>query len=375
MSVQALALYAESFVNADMFYATRLAAPDPFVYLRAGNRTTIVVNDLEYGRALACAQVNQVIRQEDLDRELKRAGKEHPTPADRILHLLREAGSTSVAVPATFPVAVADRIRSQGIEVRPLEGPVFPERAVKSPDEVRAIEGALRVTEAALATAERILRESTVQGDRITFDGEPLTSEILRGQINATIASMDAQPGPTIVAGGDQGCDPHEFGRGPLRPHQTIVIDVFPRSLRTFYWGDMTRTFVKGKASEEIKKLYRTVEEGQKLGFDLIRAGADGKEVHRKISEYFESKGYRTAKKEGKMVGFFHGTGHGIGLDIHEAPRIGKTGGRLESGNVVTVEPGLYYFGLGGVRIEDVVLVEDGGCRLLSRYNRVLEIE
>ncbi|HLG41955.1 MAG TPA: Xaa-Pro peptidase family protein [Planctomycetota bacterium] len=347
----AIAMYAASGDDANLYYATRFGAPDPFVFVQAGGVRTIAVSDLEFGRARENATVDEVLRAVEIEEELKKSGVEKPGPADLLAHLLKRRGARSVTVPANFWTQIADELRARGVEVRAKAGAFFERRAIKTPDEVRHLEASLRITEGALDTAARILRESKIAGDRLLFEGEPLTSEILRGRINAFIASRDAVAGPTIV------------------------VDIFPRSLATMYWGDMTRTFVKGRASAEVKKLYKAVERGQQIGFDRVKAGADGKAVHQEICQYFERDGYKTEPRGGKMVGFFHGTGHGLGLDIHEAPSIGKRGTPLEEGAVVTVEPGLYYFGLGGVRIEDVVLVESGGCRLLSRYPRVLEID
>jgi Xaa-Pro aminopeptidase len=375
MSDEAIALYAASYDDANMVYATRFVAPDPFVFVQAGGRRTIAVTDLEFGRARETAQVDEVLRLAELEAELRTSGVDKPGPADVIARLLRRAGANRVTVPANFWLLLADGLRDRGIEVAAKAGPFFESRQVKTAEEIRHIEASLRIAEGALETAANVLRESRIDGDRILFEGETLTSELLRGRINSTIASRDAVAGHTIVAGGDQACDPHESGHGPLRPHQTIVVDIFPRSLSTLYWGDMTRTFVKGRASAEVKRLYATVERGQQLGFERVRAGADGKAVHQEICDLFDREGYKTEPRGAKTVGFFHGTGHGLGLDIHEPPSIGKKGTPLPEGTVVTVEPGLYYFGLGGVRIEDVVRVQAGGCRVLSRYPRFLEIE
>lgn len=375
MSEESIALYAASYDDANLAYATRFVAPDPFIFVQVGGRRTIAVSDLEFGRARETAQVDDVLRVAELEEELRSSGVETPGPADVMARLLRRAGASRVTVPANFWLELADGLRERGIEVRAKPNPFFEARQVKTPGEVRDIEASLRITEEALAVAARVLRESRIDGDLILFEGEPLTSERLRGCINASVASRNAVAGHTIVAGGDHACDPHESGHGLLRPHQTIVVDIFPRSLSTLYWGDMTRTFVKGRASPEVRRLYATVERGQQLGFERIRAGADGKAIHRAICDFFEREGYRTGPQNGKIVGFFHGTGHGLGLDIHEPPSLGKKGTALPEGTVVTVEPGLYYFGLGGVRIEDVVVVETGGCRLLSRFPRILEIE
>ena len=157
------------------------------------------------------------------------------------------------------------------------------------------------------------------------------------------------------MAGGKQGCDPHEPGYGLLRAHEPIILDIFPRSQKTGYFGDITRTVVRGRASEAVRKLYATVHQGQQIAFKKVRAGVSTAEVHRAVQDYFQQEGYRTGRHRGRMQGFFHGTGHGLGLEIHESPRLGTTStGVLRAGQVVTVEPGLYYPEIGGVRLEDV---------------------
>jgi Xaa-Pro aminopeptidase len=179
----------------------------------------------------------------------------------------------------------------------------------------------------------------------------------------------------TIVAGGLQGCDPHERGHGPLHAHEPIILDIFPRAQATGYFGDITRTVVRGRASEAVRKLYRTVHQGQQIGFKQIRAGVVTADVHRAVNGFFEQEGYRTGKRKGRMEGFFHGTGHGLGLEIHEAPRMGTSStDLLKVGHVVTVEPGLYYPGIGGVRLEDVAVVTAKGARNITQFEKVLEV-
>jgi Xaa-Pro aminopeptidase len=179
----------------------------------------------------------------------------------------------------------------------------------------------------------------------------------------------------TIVAGGRQACDPHERGCGPLRAHEPVIIDIFPRAQKTGYFGDITRTVVRGRASEAMRKLYDTVLRGQKIAFQKFRANTPTGDAHRAVQEFFEQQGYKTGRHNGRMEGFFHGTGHGLGLEIHESPRVGATStGTLKAGQVVTVEPGLYYPETGGVRLEDVALVTTNGARNLTRFEKVLEI-
>jgi Xaa-Pro aminopeptidase len=179
----------------------------------------------------------------------------------------------------------------------------------------------------------------------------------------------------TIVAGGRQACDPHERGHGPLRAHEPIVIDIFPRSQKTGYFGDITRTVVRGHASDAVRKLYDTVLEGQKIAFEKIHVKVKTVDVHKAVQKFFVQQGYKTGRCNGRMEGFFHGTGHGLGLEIHEAPRVNASSTEiLRPGHVITVEPGLYYPGIGGVRLEDVALVTANGAKNLTRFEKVLEI-
>jgi Xaa-Pro aminopeptidase len=178
----------------------------------------------------------------------------------------------------------------------------------------------------------------------------------------------------TIVACGIQACDPHNQGSGPLYADQPIVFDVFPQSSRTRYFADMSRTVVKGRASDGMKRLYDAVREGQQWGVEQVRAGMDGKAIHEGICERFAARGFETGMRDGRMQGFFHGTGHGVGLDIHEAPRVGKVNHLLQAGEVVTIEPGLYYPAIGAARIEDMVLVTADGGVNLTRFPKDLEL-
>ena len=194
------------------------------------------------------------------------------------------------------------------------------------------------------------------------------------GQIHHRLLDEDCTAQRTIVACGEQGCDPHQEGNGPLRAGQTLILDIFPQSALSGYFGDITRTVVKGRAPEPVRKLYETVQRGQELALQQIRAGVEGGAIHQAVQDFFTAQGYPTGEKDGQLQGFFHSTGHGLGLEIHEAPRIGPRAPALQPGQVVTVEPGLYYRGLGAVRLEDVVLVHEKGCELLTTYPKFLEV-
>ena len=213
-----------------------------------------------------------------------------------------------------------------------------------------------------------------MRGGKLYHDGL-VTAESLRRLIHRELLDRDCVGKDTIIACGEQACDPHNRGSGPILPDQPIVFDCFPRSEKSGYHADMSRTVLKGKASKKVRHLWNTVRDGQQLGCELVHAGVDGTDVHRAIMDFFEQEGYRTERRKKGWVGFFHGTGHGIGLDLHEPPWIGKNRSfLLPEGTVVTVEPGLYYPGLGGVRIEDMVLVTKKGCRNLAKLPKFLEL-
>ncbi|TLY19281.1 MAG: aminopeptidase P family protein, partial [Nitrospirae bacterium] len=219
------------------------------------------------------------------------------------------------------------------------------------------------------------LRAASVKDGLIVHEGRPVTSERVKKLINVALMEQDCVAQHTIIAGGIQACDPHNEGAGPLRANEPIVMDVFPRHMSTRYFADMSRTVVKGRASREMKRLYDTVLAAQEEAIASVRDAADGQTIHSEVLRRFEAAGYKTGQINGRMQGFFHGTGHGVGIDIHEMPRISKSGSRLQTGHVVTVEPGLYYPDIGAARIEDMVLVTDDGCRNLTSFSKVLEID
>jgi Xaa-Pro aminopeptidase len=290
-----------------------------------------------------------------------------------LAHFLRKRRVKRAIVPINFPLGYARELARGRVDLATTNGLFWPEREAKTNEELKLIGRALRITEGAMRRAIEVLRRSTITRDRrLKWSGKTLTSEILRAEIDTAILRAGGTPTNTIVAGGDQACDPHERGSGPLRGNQLIILDIFPRDPRSGYWGDMTRTVVRGRASEKQRKLWEAVKAGQTLALKTIKAGVDGINIHRAITELFDRRGFPTELRNGRRVGFFHGTGHGLGLEIHEYPRLQKV--TLKAGQCLTVEPGLYYPGIGGARIEDVVIVTKRGCKILSRFPKVLEI-
>jgi Xaa-Pro aminopeptidase len=359
--------------DANMLYATRFFVPDPFIFFQHRGRKYAVMSDLEIDRAKKQAEVDHVLSLSLYQRRLKRLGR-NAGITDVLERLFRERQIRSLLVPANFPTQLADQLRARRFVVR-IQEPFFPEREKKMADEIRGISDSLRVAELGLEAGIRALKKSrTGRGRYLYLNGTRLTAETLKSMVNTTMMAQGWVPSHTIIASGDQCCDPHNEGSGPIKADTSIIFDIFPRSQKTGYFGDLSRTVVRGRASERLKAAYAAVEDGQKIAFGLIRDGADGQEIHQKILDLFEQRGFRTGKIAGRMQGFFHGTGHGLGLDIHEQPRIAQVHAPLRAGHVVTVEPGLYYLGLGGVRLEDVVVVTATGNRNLTRYPKVLEI-
>ena len=366
-------IVAPSDTDADMLYATRIFIGDPFIFLQQKRKRTLVLSDLEIDRAKKNAKADEFVMFSQLEREVQGKGKQAP-PYEKVLaHFLTKRGVKRALVPANFPLRFANEIKRKGIALETSNGLFWPAREKKTVEEIRMLERALRMTETGMKRGMEILKASKPgAGKKLKWSGKTLTSEILRAEIDSAILRAGGVPTNTIVAGGDQACDPHERGFGPLRADSLIILDIFPRDGKTGYWGDMTRTVVRGRASEQQRKLWETVKAGQTLALKRIKAGVDGMSIHRAITDLFERRGFPTEVRNGRRVGFFHGTGHGLGLEIHEYPRLQKV--VLKAGQCLTVEPGLYYPGIGGTRIEDVVIVEKTGCRILSRFPKQLEI-
>jgi Xaa-Pro aminopeptidase len=364
-------LYADT-ANPDQRYFSGVEVPDPFIAFAAGRRRIGVLSALEFGRVAKARTFDRVL---PLEAWRARAEKRRPGqpvgPAEIIAELARAHRLRAFRVADDFPAALYEKLRALGLQLELAAGPLFPERETKSAAEAAAIREGNRLCSVGFTVAESILRAARPRGRTLLHDGRPLTSAVLRFAIESAIMAEGGQPnGTTIVAGGDQACDPHERGSGPLRPHELIIIDIFPRVAKTGYFGDMTRTYLRGRASESQRKLVATVRAAQLAALKTIRAGIDGHAVHQRVVDLFIAAGYETKRTAKGSVGFFHGTGHGLGLAIHEPPRMAATGStKLKPGTVVTVEPGLYYPGLGGCRIEDVVQVTAGTPKMLSRHS------
>jgi Xaa-Pro aminopeptidase len=366
---------AASELDSNLYYATKFIAPDSFIYMEIKGERLLVMSDLEMDRARAQASVDRVLSYSELEQKAKSQGIKDPTTVDIVHVVLKEFNIRRLSVPANFPFIHATRLQELGYSMKPKRDPFYEQRVVKTADEIRHIEAAQRATEEAVAAAFETVRRSTIERGWLHLDGEILTSERIKKLINVKLMERDCIAQHTIVAGGEQACDPHNEGSGPLSADRSIIFDVFPRSATSRYFADMSRTIVRGAPAPELKRLYQTVKDAQEEAIGKVKDGADGMKIHQGICARFDKAGYKTGVVNGRMQGYFHGTGHGVGLDIHEAPRISRTGSLLQEGHVVTVEPGLYYPGLGAVRIEDMVLVTKDGCRNLTEFPKIFELQ
>jgi Xaa-Pro aminopeptidase len=360
--------------NSDLYYAIKMFVPDPFPYLEVRGKKIMIMNDLEIDRAKKQARVDEVW---SINPFIEAAKKKHKTQttADVIYEILRKAKIKKVQMPSSSSFTLVDALRTKGIKVISGGNPFYPQRLIKTHEEKRIMEKSQHTVFAALKKVEDTLRASKVKGGKLYHGSTLLTSDRVRSIIDVFLMERGYVASDTIVACGAHSIDPHDVGSGPLKANEAIIVDIFPRSLKTRYFGDATRTFCKGKASPALKHMYGVVKRGQELGLKMLKAGVNGHKVHKAILDLFDKEGYPTGEKDGRMQGFFHSTGHGIGLDLHESPtRVGPVDQRMKAGNVVSVEPGLYFKGIGGVRIEDLVYITKTGCKILSHYPKRLEI-
>ena len=372
----AILLYANPETDADMLYFGKFLAPDPFLAIGFGRKKIGVLSPLELGRAMKESGFTDVLSLTDVRADAARLLQiEQPTIADIIRFLAENYGISAFKVSSNFPYGIAKAVEANGLKIELGSDPFFPERERKNDAEAEAIRQGNAMSAAGFKLVRKILKASKADKKGfLKYDGKKLTSEFLQGAIEKHILDLGGVSANTIVAGGDQACDPHERGYGPLKANELIIVDIFPRVKSTHFHGDMTRTFLKGTASPEQKRLVETVKEAHALGLSMVKARVTGNQIHRAIQKLFVEKGYKTERIGDTYQGFFHGTGHGLGLDVHEAPRVSPNAGALKYGNVITVEPGLYYPGIGGCRIEDVVRVTQQGCEMLSDYNYKWEI-
>ena len=370
-------LFAAPTTNADMRWFSRFHAGDPFPAFSAKGRKVGILPLLEVGRARTESDFDVILNLTELITELRRKNPKAGV-AEAIVHAAKAHGVRSFTVPHDFPAGLWVSLQKLGLRLS-LPGTgrdersapqAFPARAIKTPAEQAGIAEGNRAASAGFATVERILRESTIQGAFVRWKGKVLTAEQLQAEVHKAVSDAGGiNDHGIILAPGDQAVDCHCTGSGPVRAHETLVVDIFPRNRATWLYGDMTRTYVKGKASPERRRMIRTVLGAHQAALKALRAGATGAEVYFAAANFIKAAGYVTENRKGTYVGFFHGLGHGLGYDVHEEPSLSFRNEKpLLPGHVVTIEPGLYYPGLGGCRFEDVALVTKTGHKLLSRH-------
>ncbi len=362
-------LYADSETDADMLYFGKVFVPDPFIAFSCKGKRIAVVSQLEFSRVRKEGSFDEVLSMEEtIFTARKNARKPLSYPASSIAFLGRKYKIKSFTVSNNFPCGPAFQLKELGVKLNVSEGMLLPEREFKSDQEAEFIKQGNAASSAGFKVVEKILKKAEIRRGYLYYEGRRLTSEYVQEAIAVACLRLGAVSANTIVAGGDQACDPHCRGNGPLKANELIIVDIFPRISSTGYHGDMTRTYLKGVASEAQKKLYATVLDAEQEAIREHRSGKSATLIYKSVVEKFVKAGYRTGKENGVPVGFIHGLGHGLGLAVHEPPRVNPSGTRLKTGQVITVEPGLYYPGLGGARVEDVVRVRRGEPELLSKH-------
>jgi len=367
-------IYADSESDSNLYYATQFLVPDPVFYLEHYGKKTLFLSDLELDRGKKEALVNKVVSLSALEKQFSKATGKKPKLVELMALYLKKLRVRKLLLPQTFPAALAFALKKRSFKIEFGPDPFYESRMLKTDFEKKSIARAQTLTGLAIQEAYKVLRASKIRGNRIYYQGKPLTSERLKDVIQIYLLENGCLAQNTIVACGNQGVDPHCRGSGLIYPNLPIIFDVFPRHIQSRYHGDMTRTVVKGHASEKLKKQWYAVCHAQEKAITQVKAGMDGKKIHDGIMQNFEAQGFKTGKLKGRMQGFFHSTGHGIGLDIHEPPRVSPKSHILREAEVVTIEPGLYYHGIGGVRIEDIVYVKKNGREVLGACPKILEI-
>ena len=379
-----LLFYADGYKFPDIYHTSRFLAPDPILALEDVEDLVLVVSSLEEGRARKESRATTVVNMNEYGaQELTGEGISGTKLWATIMkRFLDQRGLKRVAVAPYFPIAEADQLREMGVELV-IANDLRERRRVKRPDEVEAIEAAQRATEDAWRKGVDAIRRATARADRtLELDSAVFTAERLRAIVESALLEQGYASDGAICAPGPQAADPHQIGTGPLHANEPIVMDIFPQHKATRYWADMTRTVSKGEPPAAIRKIYDVVKRAQDAGIKALRPGVTGREVHELVEDIIWQAGYDTLRPGQKKDptdptprGFIHSTGHGVGLEIHEAPAISRSGTTpLLAGDVVTIEPGVYDPVIGGVRLEDMLVITENGARNLTQAPRELVV-
>jgi len=376
--VPVLLIVGDTFRTPELRHEVSLGVPDPFLFLESEGARRAVVSALEVDRIAGLGGLEAHAYEEYGYDELIARG----LPIEEIL---REVyvnacvafGVDAAVVPNGFPLAVAERLRAAGIQVNTDQGVFDKRRRVKSGAELDGIRRAQRAAEAGMQACVDLLRQAAGDG-ALAVDGQPLTVELVKQHVEAAFLRHGSTADEFIVARGAQAAVGHDMGSGAIGRGESIVVDLWPRDRESACFADMTRTFVVGEAPPDLREFHRLTKEALDLATAMIRPGVAGVAVYGAVCDHFEAAGYPTGrtKAPGTVLqdGFFHGLGHGVGLEVHERPAMGRYTDDLVAGDVVTIEPGLYRKGYGGVRLEDLILVTEGGYENLTAFPYDLEI-
>ena len=372
-------IYGDTMRSPELRHEVPVLIPDPFLYAEKDGRRVVILHSLEIPRVREDAPDLEIVALENLgtDELFARGLKAWEIELEVAVRGCRELGVDHAVVPPSFPLGHADHLRANGVEVT-VERDLFDNRRrAKTSTEIAGIRRAQRACEAALDASRELLRRAQANGAGLEVDGEPLTCERIKRVIEDVFADHDVEGSDMIVSHGPQTAVGHNMGSGQIAPNEPIVFDLFPRDRTTGCYSDMTRTYVVGDPSDEIKEWYALVKRALETSTAGVRPGVNGRTLFELVCEQFHEAGYKTQlnKEPGEVLedGFFHSLGHGVGLEVHELPSMGRSGQDLVPGDVITIEPGLYRSGYGGLRLEDIVLVTDDGYEVLTQYPYELE--
>jgi Xaa-Pro aminopeptidase len=364
-------IFADTMRSAEMRHEVPVAVPDAFLYVERNGSRHAVLTSFEVER-VADAGIEAHPMEEFGWDELIGKGPREQQALVLYERAVEQLGVEDAVVPPGFPLELADRLRAKGVKITPDRELFAQRRRVKSQAELDGIRKAQRGTEAAMAAARELLRAAEPSNGTLVLDGEQLTCERLKLRITEIFNEHGLVSDAMIVAHGAQGAEGHEMGSGPIEAGESVVIDLFPRDVESGCFADMTRTFVVGEIPDELADYHRLVHEALTKSMEAVKAGAQGRELYELVCNVFHEAGYPTqlSKQEGEVLsdGFFHGLGHGVGLEVHEPPWLSRDPSSLVAGDVITLEPGLYRKGYGGVRLEDLVLVTEDGSENLTDF-------
>ncbi|MSO94707.1 MAG: aminopeptidase P family protein [Thermoleophilia bacterium] len=371
----------ETFRSPEMRHEVPLGVPDPFVYLEHDGVRHVYVGSMEAERIRGLGLDLEVHPLEEIgiDELYAQNLDWHEMSLAWAARACAHAGLGHATVPHTFPAGHLDRLRQTGIELTVDQSVFDARRRAKTGAQLAGVRRAQRAAEAGLDVAVALVRSADNDGGVLVLDGEPLTVERVKAAMRVVFAEHGCSADDFVVAPGPQGAGGHEMGHGPIRVGEPVVFDLWPRDDTSFCFADMTRTIAVGPVRDEVREWHRLTREALAVTTSMIRAGVECQSVFAAACDVYESAGYPTqrTKTAGEVLrnGFFHGLGHGVGLEVHEGPYMGLLpGGVLLAGDVVTLEPGLYEPAVGGVRLEDIVLVTDDGCEILTRFPYDLEV-